>query len=214
MKKIESLDTMVRDFLEGRLSPKKRTLFLQFIRKSRDTSKLSEIHASLFDQIQQLSEEELIQLQNVLKREKEIAIRPLWLKLVPYAAAVLCIGAFLFSNQYKVDTTDFYTVLNSKETTDTVRLEDGTEVILKGKSSISDVSFTQTERTLTLTGDAYFKVKPNSTPFSVRTESGYHTRVLGTQFEVQTAENRFMVNVDKGRVFVSKGESELAVLQK
>ncbi len=214
MKKIESLDTMVRDFLEGRLSSKKRALFLQFIKHSRDTSKLSEIHASLFDQIQLLSKDELIQLQDALKKEEKVIIRPLWRKLAPYAAALLCIGGFLFFNQYKVNTTDFPIALNPIGATNMVTLEDGTEVILKGKSSISDVSFTQTERTLTLTGDAYFKVKPNSTPFSVRTESGYNTRVLGTQFEVQAKENTFMVNVDKGRVFVSKGKSELAVLQK
>ncbi|ERJ58162.1 FecR family protein [Sphingobacterium paucimobilis] len=214
MKKIESLDTMVRDFLDGRLSSKKRARFLQFIKENPDGDKLSEIHSSLFDQIQQLSEDDLLQLQYLLKQEDFGVVRPLWKKLIPYAAAMLCIGAFWFFNQDLTNVTELATISKTSQVERTVVLADGSEVILKDDALISAMSFTADERSVTLIGSGYFKVKSDSKPFFVKTEEGFVTRVLGTEFEVSAGQNMFSVAVDKGRVFVSKDHQEIAVLQK
>ncbi|MBR9808394.1 MAG: DUF4880 domain-containing protein [Alphaproteobacteria bacterium] len=84
-----------------------------------------------------------------------------------------------------------------------VILADGSEVTLAGKSKLS-VSFAEGQRRAELlAGDGYFKIAHDaSRPFSV--EAGHVvTRVLGTQFEINTRPAHVEVSVVEGAVEVS-----------
>ncbi|WP_142682861.1 FecR family protein [Chitinophaga polysaccharea] len=67
-----------------------------------------------------------------------------------------------------------------------LRLPDGTGVWLNAASAISyPTAFTGNNRTVTLTGEAYFEVAPNKNqPFIVQLSKGASVQVLGTQFNI------------------------------
>ncbi|MET3877158.1 FecR domain-containing protein [Chitinophaga sp. OAE865] len=67
-----------------------------------------------------------------------------------------------------------------------LRLPDGTGVWLNAASVISyPTAFTGNNRTVTLTGEAYFEVAPNKNqPFIVQLSKGASVQVLGTHFNI------------------------------
>jgi transmembrane sensor len=89
----------------------------------------------------------------------------------------------------------------------TVKLEDGSEIILGGASEVS-VEFTPESRHVILSdGEAFFKVAPNRTrPFVVRSAGG-ETRAVGTQFDVHRGLEGVTVNVIEGIVQVQSVQS-------
>lgn len=147
-------------------------------------------------------------LQSIKKKTKT---QPKVKKLVPswmYAAAASI--ALLFSVVY------FLTSSNEIFTTSfgeqlAIVLPDGSEVQLNSKSTLSykKTDWFDGKRTLTLTGEGYFKVKKGS-KFSVFTDNG-SVQVLGTQFNVKTNSSYFEVLCYEGKVQVQNAE-ETAVL--
>ncbi len=92
-----------------------------------------------------------------------------------------------------------------------VVLKDGSEVILNSKSAISyNQDNWENDRTLTLSGEAYFKVAKGKT-FSVKTENGT-VEVLGTQFNVNSTEDFFDVTCFEGKVRVTTNDSQNHIL--
>jgi ferric-dicitrate binding protein FerR (iron transport regulator) len=93
----------------------------------------------------------------------------------------------------------------------TIALLDGSEVILNSKSAITySEKDWQSSRTLTLEGEAYFKVKKGSA-FTVNTNNGSVT-VLGTQFNVNSTSDFFDVVCYEGKVGVKTKESDHILL--
>ncbi|MFV8345832.1 FecR family protein [Flavobacterium sp. ZB4P13] len=131
--------------------------------------------------------------------KKKTKVRTLNFKAFYRVAAVLVVmltsAYFLFFN----NTTSFETQIAQ---TKTVTLPDNSEVIL---NSASKLSFNEKKwadkRTLTLEGEAFFKVQKGQT-FSVNTTAGVVT-VLGTQFNVKERKNYFEVNCYEGLVSVT-----------
>jgi len=70
-------------------------------------------------------------------------------------------------------------------------LSDGTKVWLNAESSIRyPVVFMGSDRTVEMTGEAYFEVRKNaSQPFKVKINRGDEIEVLGTQFDVNAYKN-------------------------
>ena len=90
-------------------------------------------------------------------------------------------------------------------TTTTLRLSDGTQVLLSANSRLEyPKHFTDTLRLVSLTGEARFDVAEDpSRPFIVSTEL-LQTRVLGTLFDVQAyPQSRPNVTLYEGRVHVN-----------
>ena len=89
----------------------------------------------------------------------------------------------------------------------TISLPDGSEVVLNAKSVIN---FTEkdweTNRSIQLVGEAFFKVIKGST-FSVQTSNG-QVNVLGTQFNVKHTDAFFEVVCYKGKVSVTNNKKE------
>lgn len=92
-----------------------------------------------------------------------------------------------------------------------VDLPDGSQAILNAKSSITFNNDTWDEnRTVSLTGEAYFKVKKGE-KFTVTTNGGT-VAVLGTQFNVRSASDLFEVKCTEGKVQVTSVTNESAIL--
>lgn len=131
--------------------------------------------------------------------KKKTKVRTLNFKAFYRVAAALVVmltsAYFLFFNNTK----SFETQIAE---TKTVTLPDNSEVIL---NSASKLSFNEKKwvdkRTLTLEGEAFFKVQKGQT-FSVNTTAGVVT-VLGTQFNVKERKNYFEVNCYEGLVSVT-----------
>ncbi len=83
-----------------------------------------------------------------------------------------------------------------------VTLPDGSEMILNAKSTATfDKNDWKENRSVQLTGEAYFKVTKGST-FTVNTKNG-EIKVLGTQFNVQSQDDFFEVVCYEGKVSVT-----------
>ena len=115
--------------------------------------------------------------------------------LAAAAIGLLLIGYFsLFRNTTQV----FSTPMASQKT---FTLPDGSEVILNALSKIEfDKNDFMENRTLELSGEAFFKVKKGS-KFLVKTDNG-SVQVLGTTFNVFSRKNKLQVECYEGKVGV------------
>jgi transmembrane sensor len=88
-------------------------------------------------------------------------------------------------------------------------LTDGTLITLNSGSSIQfPEKFTENERVVELTGEAFFEVKHDvSRPFKVIV-GAMETTVLGTKFNVKEVEHAIMVTLTEGRVRVGLTDAE------
>ncbi|MBW1294533.1 FecR family protein [Aquimarina litoralis] len=125
------------------------------------------------------------------------------IKLWPYAAVAASIaiifGLFFFN------TNDSFTSSYGEKLA--VTLPDGSEMILNAKSEASfDKDNWENNRTVSLDGEAYFKVKKGSR-FTVTTKNGEVT-VLGTEFNVQSQSDYFAAVCYEGKVSVSNTNEE------
>jgi ferric-dicitrate binding protein FerR (iron transport regulator) len=138
---------------------------------------------------------ELINSKRIIQKEVK-RIQPLsaFLRIAAVLAVVL-IGYLYVSS---LDTT-ISTQIAEKES---FLLPDTSEVILNANSEIVyNKKSWKGDRSLTLDGEAYFKVTKGSS-FSVKTAQGVVT-VLGTQFNVFSRDSKFSVNCFEGLVSVS-----------
>jgi len=144
----------------------------------------------------QLKEQELIQ-------EKSRIIKSMnfrWSYAVAASIALL-IGVFAFSFlQEHLSSTSYY---NKELAVLKVLLPDGTEVNLNKDAEIKyKRTFGKANRTLSLSGEAFFKVKPDKNhPFIINTT---HTaiKVLGTSFNIKSSKKEVEVIVKTGTVEV------------
>ena len=96
-----------------------------------------------------------------------------------------------------------------------IRLPDGSTVMLNEGSELSyRESYGTRDREVTLTGEAYFDVKPDpQKPFLVRS-GNVTTKVLGTAFDVKAypQQEEIVVTVTRGKVQVLEDERALDVI--
>ncbi|MBC7748176.1 MAG: FecR domain-containing protein [Methylotenera sp.] len=126
-------------------------------------------------------------------------VRTINFKTFYRVAAVLVLAltsGYLFFYSYN---TSFETQIAQRKI---FTLPDNSEVVLNAASKISfNEKKWANNRTLTLAGEAFFKVKKGQT-FSVKTTDGIVT-VLGTQFNVKERKNYFEVRCYEGLVSVT-----------
>lgn len=129
------------------------------------------------------------------KETKVIKMNPMkqWLRVA--AAVILILGTTYFMMRDTQVTTDF-------AQTETVILPDDSEIIINAGSEVSYNKLRwNSERSVTLEGEAYFKVEKGQT-FDVVTDQGT-VSVLGTQFNVKERDNFFEVICYEGLVKVT-----------
>jgi ferric-dicitrate binding protein FerR (iron transport regulator) len=118
------------------------------------------------------------------------------------AIAVLFAGYLFFNEQQSTQVST--RLAEHRELT----LPDASEVYLNADSEIAyDKDQWSTNRSLTLKGEAFFKVEKGSA-FKVRTSDGW-VQVLGTQFNVFNREGIFKVNCFEGSVKVGVDHKEV-----
>lgn len=95
---------------------------------------------------------------------------------------------------------------------DTVALPDGSTVILAPASELTAIAFDDDERTVELSGEAFFSVARDAErPFRVRTGAA-RTEVLGTEFVVRSRlPGTVVVAVREGRVSLTGPDTTLAI---
>ena len=139
------------------------------------------------------------------KKRSPLVARRRWIGLAA-AAAVLLVAAYLFFPSG--NTIQWETGLAE---TQTHTLPDGSTVRL---NAATVVEFSEqnwaTERTLSLSGEAFFDVVSGST-FTVSTPTGA-VRVLGTQFNVRARAEALEVTCSEGRVAVLVADTPVAEL--
>jgi len=76
-----------------------------------------------------------------------------------------------------------------------LQLSDGTRVWLNASSSISyPITFSGTERRVTITGEAYFEVAKNKAmPFKINVNGQEEVQVLGTHFNIMAYSDEALV---------------------
>ena len=127
------------------------------------------------------------------KRSRKLA----FLRVAAVAAIAIGVYFAIFSPDVQKFETD-----NAKNLA--LNLPDGSEVRLNSKSELKyDNRGWKKNRKLELNGEAYFKVKKGET-FEVATPNG-SIRVLGTQFNVHSRNQRFEVSCFEGSVKVAYG---------
>ena len=147
-------------------------------------------------------------LDNILKRRlngsKSISLyNRKWLKIAAVFMVFLGI-TYIFNSNY----TQKEIALNNQKTT--FSLPDNSQVVLNSNSDIEYKKWNWSKnRSLTLTGEAYFKVA-HGEKFEVVTKLGKVT-VLGTQFNVKARANRFDVSCFEGKVKVNYNNIEKVI---
>jgi ferric-dicitrate binding protein FerR (iron transport regulator) len=96
---------------------------------------------------------------------------------------------------------------------DFIHLPDGTTVMLNDGAEIS-INFNEKERTVTLSGEAYFDVYHDvRKPFYVKSAtSSLRTRVYGTTFTVAILPIKNIVSVSSGKVGVTDKDNDFGIL--
>lgn len=145
------------------------------------------------------------QLQTVLQTTPQSSIRPLWRH---WRVAALLAASFLFF-VWKFYRITVYCPLGERLTE---VLPDGSEVYLNAGSSLSYVRFGWSQnRTVTLDGEAFFKVQKGSR-FVVESAQGT-TEVLGTSFNVYARGTVYTVICETGKVLVTHEQQDFIYLQ-
>lgn len=86
--------------------------------------------------------------------------------------------------------------------TASVVLPDGSEVFLNSGASLQRGRFFTSARSVSLTGEAFFDVRPGDVPFVVETHNA-RVEVLGTSFNVRSWDEQTTVALVEGRVALS-----------
>ncbi len=133
-------------------------------------------------------------------KDKVRKLNPLAAFLKIAAVLTIVVTSYLYFNSLST------TVQTSIAERQTFLLPDDSEVALNGSSIIEyNKNNWDKHRELTLEGEAYFNVTKGNT-FSVKTPSGTVT-VLGTQFNVFSRDNKFLVNCYEGLVSVTYNDT-------
>lgn len=136
------------------------------------------------------------------KNKSTIRILPKWSYGIA-ATLVVLLGVYFF-----FDSATTYTTNHGEQIT--VELLDGSEVILNSKSILKfKKSDWETNRIVSLDGEAFFKVKKGS-DFIVETTSG-KVKVLGTQFNISTQKDFFEVICHEGKVKAIDNNNEVTL---
>lgn len=181
------------------LKSKEEAVDIDFYEKVKKYS--AELKTSDFDEKAMLS--------NILKSKKEeVKVIPFYNNWLFKVAAVLVIGlgiTLFLKNSFNEN----ITVGNGQEMAE-ITLPDASKVLLNDGSNLNYSKWNwDNNRTLQLSGEAYFKVAKGK-KFEVNTTLGKVT-VLGTQFNVKDRNNRFDVTCYEGKVKVNYNKEEVII---
>lgn len=129
------------------------------------------------------------------------------------AVFIISIGSYQFFNQYQNSKIEITSTVTFKNDIRLITLPDGTRVWLNQNSQIEyPVHFSNSERNVTLKGEAFFEVKRDTLRPFVISSGAIKTTVLGTSFNIKAYNDKQPeVNVRTGKVKV-EGETNTVLL--
>ncbi|MCB0685394.1 MAG: FecR domain-containing protein [Saprospiraceae bacterium] len=137
------------------------------------------------------------------------------LALLSTAAAILLLFYIIFPFSSKSAISSAITQIDSTKPGEirTITLSDGTLVTLNGNSSITYPQNLDkvAQRLVSITGEVYFEVQHNDTPFRVDMNHGKVT-VLGTKFNVNARTSQPRISLVDGKVNVQAPSGEELIL--
>ena len=215
MTKEEFLDLLER-YIQGTASDQDKRIFDEFYNNFQkekqdhwsewELTDKERTKIEIYESLNKLLEEE----ERKAKRNKGKFTIPAF-KMVASVVVIIGLGAIIYSAFFEPAKINYITKSTQKGQKATIMLNDGSSVRLNARSTvIFPETFSADRRTITLIGEAFFKVqKDTSRPFVVKTGS-LNTTVLGTSFNVKARENYeyIEVTVATGKVQVSVGSSD------
>lgn len=191
----KEIKTLFKKYIDGHLTHEE-IIRLKVLINGMDESSLDENLQQLWETYNNPGKRSAEAFETVSKNLKEMIQPQRRISLSGYlgriaAAAIFLLlvatTSYLYMEKNDMETTiaQEYSVSADKGERASVTLPDGTKVYLNAKSTLSyPASFSLKERTVRLTGEAYFEVKHNaSTPFIVKTAE-VRIKVLGTTFNL------------------------------
>lgn len=212
------------NYLDNNLSAEDKKAFEQQMDESPDLRKEVEDFAFIWRTSGELKLHKKVgtarnwdKVSNRIKKDRQ---KKLFLKYVRNAAAILLLPVLVFSSFLFFELKDLNNKpvqqMEAKAATGLVSkiiLPDGSEVWLNSGSLLSYPQLFRGERRkVTLTGEAYFKVKSDkSNPFDVVLEDGFVVSAYGTEFNINayTDNNHIDVTLVKGNVNVSNSDTAI-----
>ncbi|TXF90135.1 DUF4974 domain-containing protein [Neolewinella aurantiaca] len=196
-------DTFLARWLSGELSPAEQEEFrlrADFAGYERIVEHLGRMKPPAFDAEAEFGKLKSKQASLAKGGAKERALHPrprLLKRIWPWsvAAAVALILSFWFL--MRPEAASFVTANGAQRT---AALKDGSTAQVNAGSEFGFI-VTDTQRTASLNGEAYFEVEKSTIPFVVNTKQG-SVRVLGTSFNVYSREDRLAVSCTSGKVSV------------
>ncbi|MVM41546.1 DUF4974 domain-containing protein [Spirosoma sp. HMF3257] len=204
---------LLQKYLRGECTPEEKTFVEHWYGlletetgESGQALDMDELESRLWNQIQNKMETE-----ESTDPGRVVSLRATRYRWIGIAATLLLIGGWFFADLVPLRSltssnhTNWIEQANTSAKPLIVRLEDGSTVQLAAQSSLRfPKHFSANERTVYLTGDAFFSIQKMPTrPFYVHTGEVV-TKVLGTSFFVRTEADTRQVRVEvvTGRVAV------------
>ncbi len=208
MKNKEYTENLIVRYLNGNCTPEEQAELKIWIEESNDTKSeylsIKDIWDSLNAPRENTAEQLALFYKNQYTRIKSSRI--VWIRSFSAIAAILIVG-LIFSVLVPTKTTNlsesvqvFSVPMGSRSK---VILADGSEVSLNSGSELKYSSgFSSQNRVVSLTGEAFFKVKTDKEhPFTVKT-SDFDIKVTGTKFNVCSyADNKYSTaTLEQGKI--------------
>lgn len=222
MKRLKFTEALFEKYLIGTCSQEESEFVLDYLKSSEDDPKISQLLKNVWEEevppVLNSIDETKVRYQSLKRRIGFSEKRPFQLHVWYKAASVvLLMAATLWGYNYRLELLNMIdpVPLIVKSTSDgerlKVQLPDESIVWINAASKVSfPASFRGKNRTVYLSGEAFFEVKENpDKPFRV-ISSEVFTQVVGTSFNVKAyEEGRIEVTVATGKVAVGLQDSAL-----
>lgn len=214
------VESLVRKFVENKASEDEIELLQEYFKTPIGLKYLEQIideYALDFDKahLSQSSDDPHEDIAAQENQEVSLVFRRRMIRSVAAAfIGIMMVAGIYFYASRVFAVTIHKTVAGEKKT---ITLPDSTVVTLNGNSSLSYRGHWEQEalRSVILSGEAYFNVRPNAQkPFVVNT-SGISIKVLGTTFNVKAYDDDEIVETTlvEGKIVIEKEAGENAVLE-
>lgn len=227
MKSNNEKEKTIRRFLENLYTKKEVEQFFRDIKDRENDILLNDIiwelekesglHENTSAVYYEQYKQEAHHLLNRFEKRKKMRFRQIAIYIATMAS-VLFLGVYIY---HHIKTTETSSVLYRETITSygekrRLMFSDSTRVVLNSRTNIAyPDNFGKNERRIRLSGEAYFDVNKDKTPFIIET-GRFDIQVLGTAFNVKVYDEDEIVSVavNEGRVQVSMPEATLVLKQR
>lgn len=204
-------------FFTGEISEKEQTVLDKFISGNPENEKLFEDYELIWSQnnendaFSEKTNSALQSVKNIIHAdEKRIEPKPYKLLFKIAATVIIVFGLSWFAYNKLINKDAEMLISGTTDQTKELKLSDGSTIWLN-KNSILEYpeNFSEKERKVKLTGEAYFIITHNSEkPFIVISEQT-ETKVLGTEFNLKAYKNtgKIELTLTKGKVLFTDNKT-------